>query len=161
LTFVFFPSVFLTSASLICAFLDFSLFDFSFVGLSLLDYHLARERGLRPWERYRFACGDQVELARKQHRKTALLPSAACDPAGGIARPPIDIGAGGTDDSGAGILRDHQPAEFGVGAAVVCNREVRLDEKRGTVEMDTGVDCDRAPRSERHALRASGFVLRC
>src|SRR5262249_28911052 len=103
------------------------LLAFCVLGLTLLGYQLVGEWRLRPWKRHRFAGGDQVELARKQHRKASLLPGAGRNPAGGIASPPIDVGAGGTDGTRAGILRDHQPAEFGIGAAVVCNPEVRLD----------------------------------
>jgi len=96
------------------------------VSFSLLGDSLIEDWGLGSRQRHRPARRNHVKLAGKQYREAALLSDATCDPAGGIAGSPIDIRAGGTDNRRAGILRDHQPLESGIGSAVR-DGQLRLD----------------------------------
>src|SRR5215470_46220 len=127
------------------------------VSFSLLGGNLVKDWGLGSRQRHRPARRNHIKLARKQYREAALLSDATCDPAGGIAGSPIDIRAGGTDNRRAGILRDHQPMESGIGSAVR-DGQLRLDKERRAIDVAL-VDGDRAARGQPHALRAHRFVL--
>src|SRR5262245_20989694 len=90
--------------------------------------------GFGLWQRHRSARRNHVKLAGKQYYEAALLSDATCDPAGGITSSPIDIRAGGTDNRRAGILRNHQPMESGIGSAVR-DGQLRLDKERRAIDM--------------------------
>ena len=85
------------------------------VSLSLVADHLVRDWGLRLRQRHRLPGRNHVELARNQDHKSTLLAGAPSDAAGIITGAPIDVGAGRAHNGRAGVLGDHQSAEFGVG----------------------------------------------
>src|SRR5262245_24318122 len=127
------------------------------VSFSLLGDSLMEDWRLGSRQRHRPARRNHVKLAGKQYHEAALLSDATCDPAGGITSSPLNVRAGGTDNRRAGILRDHQPMESGIGSAAR-DGQLRLDKERRAIDMAL-VNGDRAARGQPHPLRAHRFVL--
>ena len=80
------------------------------------------------------------------------------DAGGLVAGAEIDIGARRADDGAAGVLRDHQAAEPGVGLQAL-DRQIGRDEERRAVDVQLVVDRDRAAGRERNALRADRLLV--
>src|SRR5262249_53744308 len=122
----------------------------------LLDLDL-RDVWLGDRQRYVFASLDHVELARKQHHKTAGVADASSDAGGLVAGAPIKVRARRPDDGRARILRDHQSAERR-GRLRALDRQTRVDEKRRAVDMNL-VDRNGAAGHGRHTPGPDRFTL--
>ena len=112
----------------------------------------------RVGHRHLAAARHRIEALRHQHDEARIVAEAAGNLAGFETGAEIEIGARGTDDGGAGVLRDHQAAERRLRLRRF-DRQFAFDEERRAIDMQRFVDRDRAARRQRHALGADRLVL--
>ena len=86
------------------------------------------------------------------------LLDAPADAAGLGAGAEIDVGARCADDGGAGVLPDHQAAEFRL-RHLAGDRQVGLDPEHRAIGMQVPVDRDRSAGRELHALRSDRLLM--
>ena len=86
------------------------------------------------------------------------IADAAGDARRLVAGAEIDVGARRPDDGRAGILREHEAAEFRR-RLLVGDRQIGGDEERRAVDVQRTIDRNRAAGHQRHALAADRLVL--